>query len=225
MNKFLTALLLSATLALQGCASFKAERLSTAEGDEKAMEITDEWLLTDTQNTVGEIMKKMDNNRGFRNYLNELGHRPKLFIAEVQNETSEAYFPIDDMNDELLTQMSETGEFRLIDAAARDRILKEIQYQNEGMVKQSDIQKIGKQTGAELLIFRCGSYEPQNVQRQNHQRIHGEHALYGHHVGRGSRTHALHGFQVFQTQRLWLVKNGLDEKREPPAGGFLFLCF
>lgn len=160
MNKFLTALLLSATLALQGCASFKAERLSTAEGDEKAMEITDEWLLTDTQNTVGEIMKKMDNNRGFRNYLNELGHRPKLFIAEVQNETSEAYFPIDDMNDELLTQMSETGEFRLIDAAVRDRILKEIQYQNEGMVKQSDIQKIGKQTGAELLIFGAVRMNP-----------------------------------------------------------------
>ena len=160
MNKFLTALLLSATLALQGCASFKAERLSTAEGDEKAMEITDEWLLTDTQNTVGEIKKKMDNNRGFRNYLNELGHRPKLFIAEVQNETSEAYFPIDDMNDELLTQMSETGEFRLIDAAARDRILKEIQYQNEGMVKQSDIQKIGKQTGAELLIFGAVRMNP-----------------------------------------------------------------
>lgn len=160
MNKFLTALLLSATLALQGCASFKAERLSTAEGDEKAMEITDEWLLTDTQNTVSEIMKKMDNNRGFRNYLNELGHRPKLFIAEVQNETSEAYFPIDDMNDELLTQMSETGEFRLIDAAARDRILKEIQYQNEGMVKQSDIQKIGKQTGAELLIFGAVRMNP-----------------------------------------------------------------
>ena len=160
MNKFLTALLLSATLALQGCASFKAERLSTAEGDEKAMEITDEWLLTDTQNTVGEIMKKMDNNRGFRNYLNELGHRPKLFIAEVQNETSEAYFPIDDMNDELLTQMSETGEFRLIDAAARDRILKEIQYQNEGMVKQSDIQKIGKQSGAELLIFGAVRMNP-----------------------------------------------------------------
>ncbi|HBO59115.1 MAG TPA: hypothetical protein DD624_04315 [Alphaproteobacteria bacterium] len=160
MNKFLTALLLSASLALQGCAGFKAERLSTAEGDEKAMEITDEWLLTDTQNTVGEIMKKMDANRGFRNYLNELGHRPKLFIAEVQNETSEAYFPIDDMNDELLTQMSETGEFRLIDAAARDRILKEIRYQNEGMVKQSDIQKIGKQTGAELLIFGAVRMNP-----------------------------------------------------------------
>lgn len=160
MNKFLTALLLSATLTLQGCASFKAERLSTAEGDEKAMEITDEWLLTDTQNTVGEIMKKMDTNRGFRTYLNELGHRPKLFIAEVQNETSEAYFPIDDMNDELLTQMSETGEFRLIDAAARDRILKEIQYQNEGMVNPSDIRKIGKQTGAELLIFGAVRMNP-----------------------------------------------------------------
>lgn len=160
MNKFLIALMLSATLTLQGCASFKAERLSTAEGDEKAMEITDEWLLTDTQNTVGEIMKKMDTNRGFRAYLNELGHRPKLFIAEVQNETSEAYFPIDDMNDELLTQMSETGEFRLIDAAARDRILKEIQYQNEGMVNPSDIRKIGKQTGAEMLIFGAVRMNP-----------------------------------------------------------------
>ena len=160
MNKFLTALLLSATLTLQGCAGFKAERLSTAEGDEKAMGITDEWLLTDTQNTVAEIMQKMDTNRGFRAYLNELGHRPKLFIAEVQNETSEAYFPVDDMNDELLTQMSETGGFRLIDAAARDRILKEIRYQNEGMVKQSDIQKIGKQTGAELLIFGAVRMNP-----------------------------------------------------------------
>ena len=56
--------------------------------------------------------------------------------------------------------MSETGEFRLIDAAARDRILKEIQYQNEGMVKQSDIQKIGKQTGAELLIFGAVRMNP-----------------------------------------------------------------
>ena len=58
MNKFLTALLLSATLALQGCASFKAERLSTAEGDEKAMEITDEWLLQSLHDRL--ISKKQD---------------------------------------------------------------------------------------------------------------------------------------------------------------------
>lgn len=163
MKKTFIALMTVAALTLQGCAGFKAERLSTAEGDEKAMEITDEWLLTDTENAVNEIMKQLDTNRGFRRYMNQLGHRPKLFIAEVQNETSEAYFPIDDMNDELLTQMSETGEFRLIDAAARDRILKEIQYQNEGMVKQSDIRKIGKQTGAELLIFGAVRMNPKTL--------------------------------------------------------------
>ena len=151
MKRTFIALMTIAALTLQGCAGFKAERLSTAEGDEKAMEITDEWLLTDTENAVNEIMKQLDTNRGFRQYMNQLGHRPKLFIAEVQNETSEAYFPIDDMNDELLTQMSETGDFRLINAAARDRILKEIQYQNEGMVKPSDIRKIGKQTGADRM--------------------------------------------------------------------------
>lgn len=163
MKKSFIALLTASVLALQGCSGFKAERLSTAEGDAKAMEITDEWLLTDTQNTIKEIMQKMDNNRGFQRYLNTLGHRPKVFIAEVQNETSEAYFPIDDMNDEFLQQISETGDFRLIDAVARDRILKEIRYQNEGMVKTSDIRKIGKQTGAELLIFGAVRMNPKTL--------------------------------------------------------------
>ena len=59
MNKFLTALLLSATLALQGCASFKAERLSTAEGDEKAMEsLTMEDI--DTYSMITKRLEKED---------------------------------------------------------------------------------------------------------------------------------------------------------------------
>ena len=153
MKKHLLFLVFAASLTLSGCASFKAERLSTAEGDEKAMEITDEWLLTDTENTVKDTLKQLDNHRGFQRFLNNLGHRPKLFIAEVQNETSEAYFPIDDLNDEFLNEISASGDFILIDAAARDKILKEIQYQNDGMVKASDIKKVGKATGAEVLVF------------------------------------------------------------------------
>jgi uncharacterized protein (TIGR02722 family) len=163
MKKSLLFLVFAASLTLSGCAGFKAERLSTAEGDEKAMGITDEWLLTDTENTVKDILKQMDNHRGFQRFLNNLGHRPKLFIAEVQNETSEAYFPIDDMNDEFLNEISASGDFILIDAKARNAVLREIQYQNDGMVKASDIKKVGKATGAEMLVFGAVRMNPKTL--------------------------------------------------------------
>jgi len=163
MKKSLLVLAFAASFALSGCADFKAERLTTAEGDEKAMSITDEWLQTDTENTVKAVLKQLDSHRGFQRYLNALGHPPKMFIAEVQNETSEAYFPIDDLNDEFLNEVSASGDFTLIDAKARDRILKEIQYQNDGMVKTSDIRKIGKATGAELLMFGAVRMNPKTL--------------------------------------------------------------
>lgn len=153
----------AALFLVQGCSGFKAERLSTAEGDEKAMSITDEWLLTDTENAVKDIVKQLDDHRGYQRFLSQLGHRPRLFIAEVQNETSEAYFPIDDMNDELLNEFSATGDYVLIDAKARDKILKELQYQSDGMVKASDIKKVGKATGAEVLIFGAVRMQPKTL--------------------------------------------------------------
>ncbi|MBP3404153.1 MAG: hypothetical protein J6L82_09660 [Alphaproteobacteria bacterium] len=163
MKKTFFALALGSVLLIQGCASFKAERLSTAEGDEKAMSITDEWLLTDTEIAVKDIIKQLDSHRGYQRYLAQLGHRPRLFIAEVQNETSEAYFPIDDLNDELLNEFSASGDYVLIDAAARDKILKELQYQSDGMVKASDIKKVGKATGAEVLIFGAVRMNPKTL--------------------------------------------------------------
>ena len=78
---------------------------------------------------------------------------PKVFIAEVQNQSSEAYFPIGDLNDELLNELSVSGEFELVDQAAREKILGEITYQNDGMVDPATAKKIGKQTGADIMIF------------------------------------------------------------------------
>jgi PBP1b-binding outer membrane lipoprotein LpoB len=41
----------------------------------------------------------------------------------------------------------------LIDASAREKILKEIQYQNDGMVDAAQAKSIGKASGADLLLF------------------------------------------------------------------------
>lgn len=146
-------LLLATLMVISSCGSFKAKRVGGDEGDELAMEITDKWVLRDTENAANSIIKQIQAHKGFKRYLMKLGRTPKVFIAEVQNQTSEPYFPIADLNDELLNDFSSSGDFILIDAAARENLLKEIQYQNDGMVDPREIKSIGKQSGADLLIF------------------------------------------------------------------------
>ena len=147
-------------LAINGCSSFQAQRVSADESDERALQITDEWVARDTQTSVKKILEQMQKHRGFRRYLGTLGRQPKVFIAEIQNQTSNAYFPIDDFNDELLNEFSASGDFILIDAAARERILKEITYQNDGMVNPDEAKQIGRQAGADLLIFGAIRMKP-----------------------------------------------------------------
>ncbi len=138
---------------LTSCGGFKAKRVSSDEGDAAAMEITDKWVSRDTEQVVGELMKKMKTHKGFKRYLRKHRGAPILLLGDIQNKTSEAYFPIDDINDELLTALSESGDFQLVDAAARESILKEVTYQHDGMVDPQTAQKVGKQTGAELMIM------------------------------------------------------------------------
>ena len=143
--------------------SSTATKVSTAESDDNAMNITDEWLASDTENAVKAILEKWKTHKGFQKYLIKLGHEPKMFIAEVVNRTSEASFPIDDLNDEFLNEVSDSGDFTLINAKARDKILKEIRYRNDGMIKASDIKKIGRRTGAELLMIGVVRMNPKTL--------------------------------------------------------------
>ena len=156
-------LLLLSMLIVSCGPSIKTERVSLQKSDEYSLRITDDWVATDTEIAVKDILRQIDNHRGFQTYLAKLGRKPKLFIGEVQNKTSEAYFPIDDMNDELLNEFSSSGDYVLIDAAKRDRILQEITYQNDGMVKPEDIKKIGRQSGADLIIFGNVNMKPNTL--------------------------------------------------------------
>lgn len=135
------------------CSSFKAERVDEDTSDQRALEITDNWVLRDTQQVIEDIILAMEEHRGFRRYLLEHGRVPTVFVGEVKNMTSEAYFPISEINDELLNRLSASGDFILVDAAARDAILKEITYQHDGMVDPETAKRVGRQTGADLMIF------------------------------------------------------------------------
>lgn len=151
MKKLLATTLAIMTLA--SCGSFQAKRVDSNESDERALEITDKWVQRDTENVIGEVVENITKHKAFKRYLMQHGGTPSLFIGEVKNMTSEAYFPINDLNDELLNELSASGDFVLVDAAAREALLKEITYQNDGMVDPATAKQVGKQTGADLIIF------------------------------------------------------------------------
>ncbi len=161
MKKSLVLSLLLSFL-LTSCGGFKAKRVDANESDELAMEITDKWVARDTEIVVKDILKQIQKHKGFQRYLGKKNTTPKVFIAEVQNETSEPYFPVGDLNDELLNEFSSSGEFVLIDSQARERLLKEITYQNDGMVDPKQVKAIGKQAGADLLIFGTIRMQPKS---------------------------------------------------------------
>lgn len=153
VSSLVFASLLATTVIFSSCGSFQAKRVGSEESDTKAMEITDNWVAKDTEIVIADIMKNLNEHKGLRNYLREHKGQPKIFVGEVQNLTSDAYFPINDLNDELLTALSASGDYVLVDAAAREKILKEITYQNDGMVDPKTAKQIGKQTGADVMIF------------------------------------------------------------------------
>lgn len=146
-------LVLMALLLSTGCSSFKAKRVGSEESDERALEITDKWIQADTEKVISDILKKIETHKGYKRFLRQHGKTPTVFIGEVKNMTSEAYFPINDINDEFLNEISSSGDFILIDASAREAILKEITYQHDGMVNSQSAKNIGKQVGADLMIF------------------------------------------------------------------------
>lgn len=149
----LTIVGLVSLFTITSCGSFKAERVDNKTSDEKALTITDQWVQADTEKVIQEAMKEMSEHKGLKRYIMEHGKQLKMFVGEVQNLTAEAYFPISDLNDELLNEVSKQGDFILVDAEARNALLKEITYQNDGMVDPKTAKKVGKQTGADLMIF------------------------------------------------------------------------
>ena len=153
MNYLNKTLVLTSFLTLLSCGSFKAERVDNKTSDEKALTITDQWVQADSEKVIVDAMKEMSEHKGLKRYMMEHGKQLKMFVGEVQNLTAEAYFPINDINDELLNEISKQGDFILVDADARGSILKEITYQNDGMVDPKTAKKVGKQTGADLMIF------------------------------------------------------------------------
>jgi PBP1b-binding outer membrane lipoprotein LpoB len=156
-------LIMVGILSMSACSSFKAERVDDAKADEKAMEITDRWVDGDTIRVIDGSIKQLYAHKGFIDFSGKFtGKRIKLFVGEIRNNTSESYFPVKDLEDALLEKISNSDQFTLIDASRRDSLLKEITYQNDGMVDPKQAKKVGRQSGADLMIFGDINMKPES---------------------------------------------------------------
>lgn len=150
------------TLSLGACSSFKAQRVDDKKADEKAMRITDNWVDGDTLVVIDSTLKEIDSHPRFQKIKKARGGKDfKMFVGSIANNTSEAYFPVKDLEEALLNEVSKKDEFVLIDAEKRDAILKEITYQKDGMVDPAQAKSIGKQSGADLMIFGTVNMKPE----------------------------------------------------------------
>ncbi len=148
---------------LTACGGFKAQRVDTDKADEEAMGITDEWVNGDTIRVIDETMEKMNSHNKFKKFVeSRKGKDIKLFVGEIKNNTPEAYFPTNDLEEALLEKLSDDDRYTLIDAKQREAILKEVTYQNDGMVDPAQAKKIGRQSGADAMIFGTVNMDPKS---------------------------------------------------------------
>ena len=93
-------------LGLSAC-STTGGRVSTAEGD--AMMKTDRWTKVDSETAAQEIMTQLYEHPAWQEYVDNLGHKPKLFIKDITNNTADPYFRISELNNALLKQISKSN--------------------------------------------------------------------------------------------------------------------
>lgn len=157
-NKKNSLLKLLATLVLSilglwivsGCASFKGEY-----SDPNAVEIVDDrWNETDARVTSEKMISAMLSKYWLKAFKERNGgKRPLVIVGEVENRTDE-HIDVKALSNYVSDELINSGRVRFVDAANRERILKEINYQNEsGMVSEKTAKRKGRQVGADFLLF------------------------------------------------------------------------
>lgn len=160
MKRFLTAL--CAMLALSGCAS--GGRVSLEEGDK--MMRTDRWTKMDSDQAAKKLMQDLMTHGGFNDYVQELGHRPKIYTKKIENKTADPYFNIDELNNAFLTELSRSGKFKLLNEKNTKEIEEALRKTHDGRTKQSDVRSLVKKSGVEVLIFGEITSQPKREGRQ-----------------------------------------------------------
>lgn len=138
------------TYTFVGCTSFKGEY-----SDPNAVEIVDDrWNETDARVTAEKMISTMLTKSWLKAFKNRnSGKRPLVIVGDVENRTDE-HIDTKALSEFVSDELINSGRVRFVDAANREKILKEIEYQTDsGMVSKKTAKRRGRQVGADFLLF------------------------------------------------------------------------
>jgi uncharacterized protein (TIGR02722 family) len=149
MNKLLvTASISLALIALGGCTNKSVIRY----GDATAVETTDiNFGSTDLQTVAGQMTDSLLISPVVGTLT--ANTRPILFVESIKNKTSE-HIDTESITDSISTKLLRSGKFRFVDMARVAAVQDQLDYQqNSGMVDDSKAIAIGKQVGAQYMLY------------------------------------------------------------------------
>ena len=130
---------------LSGCSS------NVKYGDAGAVETTTtEFGSTDLQ-MISE--KMVDSLLSFPPIVQITANkRPVMFVDQVKNKTTE-HIDTESVTDTISSRLLRSGKFRFVDMTKVAEVQKQLKFQSSGMVDESTATKVGRQIGAEYMLY------------------------------------------------------------------------
>jgi hypothetical protein len=137
-----------ATMTLTGCLSMGGVKYGDAQEVETQ---TLDFGSTDLQSIAA---KMVDSVLTFPPIVEVTAkRRPVLFVDKIKNKTSE-HIDTESVTDTISNKMLRSGKFRFVDMTKVAAVQEQMEYQRDsGMVDESKAMKMGRQTGAEYMLY------------------------------------------------------------------------
>lgn len=140
------ALLAIALLGLSACGPKGYVRGDYDNVEEENL-LDDRWSETDMQKVVSNLVGKMLQHRSIRTAKRP----PIVMVTRLENKTSE-HIDTQNIMDMVRVELTNSGDVRFVDKAAREDVADEYGYQNSGMVSKETKKGPGGQIGADYII-------------------------------------------------------------------------
>lgn len=140
------SLLAVAMVGLQGCAS------KVAYEDATEVETTTiDFGSTDLQQVAAKMVDSVLTFTPMVEVTNK--RRPVMFVDRIKNKTTE-HIDTESITDTISTRLLRSGKFRFVDMTKVAEVQEQLKFQHEsGMVKRDTAAQIGRQIGAEYMMY------------------------------------------------------------------------
>jgi hypothetical protein len=142
-----TLVLLLAAGALSACGGPRAFTRGTYEDPNTIEMLSDKFNENDLQLIAKKMVESLTSSPQFAS----LQGRPVVLVGRLRNSTSE-HIDMRSLGDKIQTALGRSGKFALVDAAAREDLAEEYEYQGSGYVDPGTAKAPGSQASADYLM-------------------------------------------------------------------------